>query len=175
LHGEAAWALFAQNKASAAEGHLVSSVREDPRLARQAKLIDGLVAIRDGRLEVGAKDLLAAQQDARYAHSLLPLLGLARAYQGLGRYDFALDALSKIQAAYKDYGQLGDEERTFAGEFYPSADVVALEIMRCRLALNQLGAAGAIGKQLVSRPLGAAARILLVNHYIAVGQAELAK
>jgi hypothetical protein len=174
LHREAAWSLFAQNKVTAAEEHL-AVVRKEPGLARTAFLIDGLTAVREGRLEIGVKNLLTAQQDPQYARSLRPILGLARAYQGLGMYERALDMLAKLDSAYEKYDQLSDEERTFAAEFFPSADAVVLEAMRCRLALNQIDAALLLAKRLEQRPLAAAARLLLVNHYIAVGRAELSK
>src|SRR5262249_46133558 len=61
LHGEAAWALFSQGKASAAADHL-AVLRKLPGHARMANVIDGLAAVRDGRLETGARNLLAAQQ-----------------------------------------------------------------------------------------------------------------
>jgi hypothetical protein len=174
LHREAAWSLFGQNKASAAEEHL-TVVRKEPGLARTAFLIDGLNAVRDGRLEVSARNLLAAQQDPQYARSLLPVMGLARAYEGLGQYERALAMLAKLDAAYEKYEQLSEEERTLASELFPSADAVALEAMRCRLSLNQIEAALVLAKRLEPRPLGAAARILLVNYYLAAGRAELAK
>ncbi|HMF11640.1 MAG TPA: hypothetical protein VKE94_05020, partial [Gemmataceae bacterium] len=174
LHREAAWSLFSQNKVPAAKEHL-DLVKKAAGLARTAFLIEGLSFVRDGRLEVGAKNLIAALQDPQYARSLLPVLGLARAYEGLGLYSSALDMLGRLDAAYKNPDQLSEEEQTFAAEFFPNADVVALEMMRCRLALNQVEAALELAKRLESRPLGAAARILLVNHYIAAGRAEVVK
>src|SRR5262249_29173273 len=127
LHGEAAWALFAQNKSPAAEQHLV--IMRDKEygkggLARMANIIDGLAALRESRLEIAVRNLLAAQQDPRYSHSLLPVLGLARAYEGLGLTDRALIMLNKIDTAYQNFDQLSQEEQMLAGELFPSADTV---------------------------------------------------
>jgi hypothetical protein len=174
LHSEVAWALFSQGKASAAEDHL-AALRKLPGHARMANIIDGLAAVRDGRLDLGARNLLAAQSDPRYANSLLTLAGLARAFQGLGDPARALLLLTKIDTLYKSIDKLSDEERALAAEYYPSADSVALEAMRCHLALNQLPEAQTYRKRLEGRPLDLAARILLINHYITLGRNELAK
>src|SRR5262249_43727011 len=174
LHGEAAWALFSQGKASAAEDHL-AVLRKLPGHARMANVIDGLAAVRDGRLETGARNLLAAQQDPRFANSVLTLAGLARAFQGMGEPARALTYLAKIDALYKSFDRLSDEERAIGAEYYPSADSVALESIRCHLALNQVANALTFRKRLEGRPREPAARFLFITHYLALGRNELAK
>jgi hypothetical protein len=174
LHAEAAWALFAQNKTADAEEHL-KAMRNKPGVARMANVIDGLAAVREGRLEAGVLNLAASQQDPRFARSLLPVLGLARAFQGLGDPSRALLQFNKLDAAYKALDQLSEEERMLAAEFFPSADAVSLEELRCHLALNQVEPALAYKKRLESRPLGLAARLLVINHYLAAGRGEMAK
>src|SRR5262249_39230722 len=140
LHGEAAWALFAQNKSLEAEKHLV--IMRDKEfgkrgLARMANVIDGLAALREGRMDLAVRNLLAAQQDPRYANSMLTVLPLARAVQGLSDPARALTLLGRIDNAYQKFDQLSQEEQMLAGELFPSADTVALESLRCHLALNQ--------------------------------------
>jgi hypothetical protein len=174
LHSEAAWALFSQGKASAAEDHL-AVMRKFPGHARKANVIDGLAAIRDGRLDLGARNLLAAQSDPQFANSLLVLAGLARAIQGMGDPARALLFLARIDKLYNSIDKLSDEERALAAEFYPSTDTVALEAMRCHLALNQLADAEKYLNRLKGRPLELAAEILLINHIVSLGRSELAK
>src|SRR5262249_18243207 len=177
LHSEAAWALFAQNKTQGIEEHLIV-MRPQSGLARMANMIDGMLAVRDGRLELGVKNLKAAQQDQRYARSMLPLMGLARAYEGLGLAEPALNVLQRLESAYKNFDSLSDEEHSLAAEFFPNAESITLETLRCQLALNQMEAALASKKRLAGRPKRPqelAARMLIVNHYLAAGQPELAK
>src|SRR5262249_52102555 len=49
------------------------------------------------------------------------------------------------------------------------------ESIRCHLALNQVANALTFRKRLEGRPLEPAARILFINHYLALGRNELAK
>jgi tetratricopeptide (TPR) repeat protein len=174
LHGEAAWAMFMQHKTAAAEAHL-AVMRKERGLARTANMIDGLTAVREGRHETGVRNLVAAQQDPRYARSVIAIMGLARAYEGLSQMDRALVNLRKLDAIYKSSDTLTDEERTLAADFLPDADTVALEAMRCHLALNQVEPALEYKKRLEQRPNGMAARMLLINHYVTAGREELAR
>jgi hypothetical protein len=174
LHGEVAWALFMQGKMQAAEPHL-AAMRKERGLARTANFIDGLNAVRDGRLETGIKSLLAAQQDPRYARAPLAFMGLARAYEGIGQTERALTMLRKLETTYKNADQLSDEERAIAADFLPDADAVNFEILRSLLKLNQVEEALKYKEKLDKRAAGLAARILLINYYINQGREALAQ
>jgi hypothetical protein len=174
LHGEAAWAMFLQGNTKGAEEHLIA-MRKERGLARTANLIDGLTAVREGRLETGVRNLLTAQQDARYTRSVLTYMGLARAYEGLGQTERALVMLRKLENAYKSADLLSDEERTLAADFLPDADSVNFEILRCLLTLNQVDEALKYKERLDKRSQGLAARILLINYYVNRGREALAQ
>jgi tetratricopeptide (TPR) repeat protein len=174
LHGEATWALFMQGKMQAAEPHL-AAMRKERGLARTANFIDGLSAVREGRLETGIKNLVTAQQDPRYARSPLVFMGLARAYEGTGQTERALTMLRKLENAYKNADQLNDEERVLAADFLPDADSVNFEIFRSLLKLNQIEEALKYKEKLDKRAAGLAARILLINYYVNQGREALAQ
>jgi lipopolysaccharide biosynthesis regulator YciM len=174
LHAEAAWALFEQGNTASAADHL-SDMRKRPGHAGTANLIDGLAAVRESRFEVGVRHLLAAQEDVRYADSMLTLPALTRAFQGLGDPANALIYLKKIDSLYNSPARGNEEERGPASSDRPSADSVVLEAMRCSLALNQPGQAVMYRTRLAGKPLEPAARILFTNHYIALGRTESAK
>jgi hypothetical protein len=174
LHAEAAWALFMQGKMQEADPHL-AVMRKERSLARTANFIDGLSAVREGRLETGIKNLLTAQQDPRYARSPLAFMGLARAYEGTGQTERALPMLRKLETAYKNADQLSDEERIIAADFLPDADSVNFEMLRSLLKLNQIEEALKYKEKLDKRAAGLAARILLINYYINLGREALAQ
>jgi tetratricopeptide (TPR) repeat protein len=174
LHAEAAWALFEQGKTADAADHL-ADMRKRPAHKGTAKLIEGLADVRKGRFEDGARNLLEAQEDGRYADSMLTLPALARAFQGMGDPANALIYLKKIDALYNAGARISDEERALASMDRPSEDSVVLEAIRCSLALNQPTQALKCRARLAGRPLEPAARILFINHYITLGRTESAK
>src|SRR5207245_8850816 len=101
-----------------------------------AHMIEGLVAVQDGRLEQGVRELQQAQQNPLYGGTLYPALGLAYAFSGLGRYDQARTYLEKVEQHFNKYDKLPEEERTIAERLLPNRAALNLELYRCHLMLG---------------------------------------
>jgi tetratricopeptide (TPR) repeat protein len=164
LHVVAAWALLVQQKFPETESHLAALRRMgDKAVTAQVCLIEGLRALQDGRLEQAIRDLEIARQSPRIGEGLYPVLGLAHAYLGLGKYDRALANLEKVRKAFDRYEQLSPEEKAFADRLLPNPAALSLEFFRCHLGLGQLQQAMAYKEHLADLPEGHTATLLLVQ------------
>jgi tetratricopeptide (TPR) repeat protein len=149
-------------------------LRGQKGLPGDVPLLEGLLAAEDGRPEQALAQLQLAQRDARYTLDLLPVIGLAKAYMGLGVYKEALAELQKIQEVVKKPKALTPEQEMAGGELLRDL-VLDREMLHCYLALGQLDKAVEVKTRLENTPQGLAARILVVNYYLAVGRARAAQ
>lgn len=168
LRSLAAWILIVQNKPAEAEKHL-AILRDSgsKHFAAEAHLMEGLLAVQEGRLETGVRELEIARQYSLFNDSLYPHLGLAYAYMALGKYDRALGSLDRVQHYFQKYDQLGDEEKAVADQLVPSPTALNLEYFRCHLALGNLREAASYKEALKDVPEEHTASALLINHYLA--------
>lgn len=174
LNSELAWLLLLQKKNAEAEKPL-GLLRKQRTAASRVHVMEGLVAVRDGRLEQGLQHLRLAQQNPKYARTAYVLAGLADAYLGLGDYANAVAPLQALEALLQKQDQLTDEERLVTRELLPTdPDRVQRELLRCYLALGRLDDALRVKEQIENRPEGLAARIILINYYLDVGRLKQA-
>ena len=91
LHAEAAWALVCQGVASDERSKHLEVLRKNFRSLTDAKgqLIEGYLALFDGRLDAALRKLETAQKDPAFKDTLYPSLGLAYGYMAVGAYDKA--------------------------------------------------------------------------------------
>ena len=91
LHSSAAWLLLVQHKSEEAEKHLAPLRKSTNKTFEgEAHLMEGLIAINEGRLEKGVRELEMSRQFPAHSEALYPYLGLSYGYMGLGKYDRAL-------------------------------------------------------------------------------------
>jgi tetratricopeptide (TPR) repeat protein len=173
LHSQAAWLLLLQKKTAEAQGHL-SFLRHTRATAAFADLIDGMVAVRDGRFEEGAQFLQSARQDAKIAEGVFSKVYLAVAYMSLGQFANARPLLLALEERLKSQ-KLSDEEQRVAGDLLQDPDAVRLQLMRCYLGLYQPELALPYKEALQNKPEGMAIRILFIDYYTRLGRLNLAQ
>jgi tetratricopeptide (TPR) repeat protein len=166
LHTEAAWILLLQKKTHEVEQHL-ESVRGPRKRQGVVRLIEGLVAVLDGRPEAAVAPLRAAAQDAVVGQSMLPYLGMAYAHLALGQNEPALKQLEKLQPLYKRLPLASPDEQLFAAELLPGPDALNLELVRCHLALGHLNQGLEYRDQLQDKAARVTAALLLHRTYLA--------
>jgi tetratricopeptide (TPR) repeat protein len=174
LHTEAAWILLLQKKTHEVEQHL-ELVRGPRKRQGLVRLIEGLVAVLDGRPEGAVAPLRAAAQDPVIGQSMLPYLGLAYAYLGLGQNEAALKQLEKLQPLYKKLPLASSDEQLFAAELLPGPDALNLELCRCHLALGHLQEGLDLRDQLQDKAARVCATLLLHRAYLARARAAQAQ
>ena len=111
LHTEAAWSLVLRHMPSEARGHLAAL---DGQKSGRASLAEGMLAILDGRLENAVAVLERTRLDPEIGKTILPYLGLAYAWLGMGRHDQALPALEILRNRYQSSDQWSEEEKIAA-------------------------------------------------------------
>ncbi len=111
LHTEAAWSLVLRHMPSEAREHLAAL---DGQKSGKALLAEGMLAIMDGRLENAVAVLERTRLDPEIGKTILPYLGLAYAWLGMGRHDQALPALEILQNRYQSSDQWSEEEKIAA-------------------------------------------------------------
>jgi tetratricopeptide (TPR) repeat protein len=175
LHTEMAYLLLFTKKPTEAEEHL--KLLQGTTFAPKAHLIQGLVAVLDGRLELGVNELNRARENPNLTDSFYAHLGLAYGYMGQGKYADALTSLKKLEEYYKKFNEMGPEERGLAEALLPSPSALQLEMVRCNLALSltektpaasgaRLAEALKYREALKDKPEAAAADALLIGAYL---------
>jgi tetratricopeptide (TPR) repeat protein len=164
LHAVAAWAHLAQNNLPAAREQL-AAVRKSPDRAPAAylRLLEGLLALQEGRLDAAARDLEEARQTPAIADTLYPYLGLIHAYMGLGKYDQALANLDRVRQVMVKAPHLRADAQASAEWLLPNEAELNLDYFRCHLGLGHLEQALACKEHLGGLPEGKAATVLLVR------------
>ncbi len=135
-HARLAWEAVSSDEPRKALEHL-AALRSTPSAVLQ--LLDGWLAIREGRLTAGALALEQAARDPQMAKDEILHLGLAEAYLGLGRAEAALAHLQALEG--------GDDATR-------PLSPAALHLARCRcyLALGQREQAVREREQLAGHP-----------------------
>jgi predicted Zn-dependent protease len=164
LHTVAAWAYLVQNNVAEARTHLAPIRRAaDKALAGPLHLLEGLLALQEGRLETAVRELEEARQTPAVANGLYPYLGLVHAYIGLGKYDRALTNLDKVRQALAKAALLSPEAQAAIDWLLPNESELKLDYFRCHLGLGNLEEALAFKEDLAGLPEGKAATVLLVQ------------
>lgn len=166
-HAITAWSHLVRNQPAEAAPHLAALRHNaDKALAGQARLMDGLAALKDGRLEQAVRELEQARQYPRIGDSLYPALGLAYAYMAMGKYDRALTQLQRVRIPFDHYDKLTPDEKAFADWLLPNPAALNLEFFRCQLGLGNLREAMAYKEALGDLPEGQTATAHLVQFYL---------
>src|SRR5262249_51606443 len=132
LRTELAWALLLQGKPDRAEEHL-AVLRSEKTLESRARLMAGLAALQDGRLELAAVELRRAEQEGRYANNLLPVLMLGQVYLALGEYEEALPRLLRVSQAAPALRERAGDESDPLRQLLPGQPTLDLQLLRCHL------------------------------------------
>jgi hypothetical protein len=107
-------------------------------LQASAYALEGMVAIRTGRLEQGVRLLKEAfRLSEGQQKRLAPQVYLAYAYLALGRPADALPHLTEVQKRYAKFDDLSLLERYEFQKMVPNDHTLNLNIMRCLLALGR--------------------------------------
>jgi uncharacterized protein HemY len=168
LHAVAAWCYLVQNNVATARDQL-TAVRKSPErpLGAQLHLLEGLLALQEGRLDAAARELEQARQAPAVAESLYPYLGLIHAYMGLAKYDQALANLDRVRHILEKAPHLGADAQAAADWLLPNEAELNLEYFRCYLGLGNLEQALAYKEHLTGLPEGKVATVLLVRACLA--------
>jgi predicted Zn-dependent protease len=137
LNYVAAWVLLLQKQTNQAEEYL-QPLRDNAQLAATAHLIEGVAAVWDNRLEVGLKHLLEAQKSPQLKDNLYSSLGTGYAYLGLGKYEDALAAFTRVDEYLKKPEKLTLQDKEILKMLRANQDNLNYDIFRCHVYLRQL-------------------------------------
>jgi Tfp pilus assembly protein PilF len=171
LHQKAAWWLLVLGQNDEAEKHLAALGKEKQTTAL-AHLIRGEVAVLDGRLEQGARELEKARDGVGPYYRPILYSTLAHAYLGLARYPKALEALGKVEASLKNPEKLTAEQQGMMARMVNPQGLL-LEMLRCYLGMGRLDKALEVREQLKSKEIGKEADFLVVQVLLASGRQRL--
>jgi predicted Zn-dependent protease len=164
LHAVAAWAYIVGNNVAEAREQLAPLLKKPERgLGAQLHLLEGLLALQEGRLDTAVRELEEARLTPSIADTLYPYLGLIHAYLGLGKYDRALTNLDRVRHVLENAPHMSADAQAAADWLLPNETELNFEYFRCYLGLGNLEQALAYKEHLAGLPEGKAATLLLVR------------
>lgn len=168
LNAVAAWAHLTRKQLSDAARH-VADLRSnaDLAIAGQVHWLHGVLALLDGRLELGLRELELARQHPRGGESVVVSIGLAHACLAVGKMERALAELERLRPAYEKFDRLAEDEKAVADLLLPGPAALKLETVRCQLALGNWKEVQENKEKLADLPEGITARLLVVQYHLA--------